>query len=154
MRREPQDGSNEICVRRGTCKARVRFSSSQLRQNAVQTKIEERQMNTRSLILASFATIALGFNAAQAGPCNTTTGHTADKDAGSGPTVGSTAQTKTSSSMAREEKEHPPTTTMNRATGNTAASSQDTQKQMQGEPTAAQQAQGAKPTGPIADKDC
>jgi hypothetical protein len=109
-------------------------------------------MNTRSLILAGFATMALGLNAAQAGPCSTTTGRTAEKDAGSGPTVGSTAQTNAGAGMARDEKEHPPTSTMNRATGNVAASSQDTQKQMQGEPTAAQRAEGAK--APTADKGC
>jgi hypothetical protein len=101
-------------------------------------------MNTRSLILASCATMVLGFNAAQAGPCDTTTGRTAEKDAGSGPTVGSTAQANT--------KEHPPTSTMNRTTGDVAASSQDTQKQMQGEPTAAQRAEGAK--AQTADKGC
>jgi hypothetical protein len=33
---------------------------------------------------------------------------------------------------------------MNKASGDTAASSQDTQRQMQGQPTAAQEAQGAK----------
>jgi hypothetical protein len=43
---------------------------------------------------------------------------------------------------------------MNRATGDVATSSQDTQRQMQGEPTAAQQAQGAKPDKKAADKDC
>jgi hypothetical protein len=43
---------------------------------------------------------------------------------------------------------------MNRATGDVAASSQDAQKQMQGQPTAAQQAEGAKPTGKTADNDC
>jgi hypothetical protein len=109
-------------------------------------------MNTRSLILASFATMVLGLSAAQAGPCNTTTGRTAEKDAGSGPTVGSTAQTNTSTGMAQNKNEHPPTSTMNRATGNVAASSQDTQKQMQGEPTAAQRAEGA--TAQTADKGC
>ena len=41
---------------------------------------------------------------------------------------------------------HPPTDTMNRAAGDAATSSQDAQKQMQGQPTAAQQAQGAKPS--------
>ena len=35
---------------------------------------------------------------------------------------------------------------MNRVTGEKAASSQDAQKQMQGQPTAAQEAMGAKPT--------
>jgi hypothetical protein len=43
---------------------------------------------------------------------------------------------------------------MNRATGDTAASSQDAQKQMQGQPTAAQEAEGAKPSAQTADKDC
>jgi hypothetical protein len=33
---------------------------------------------------------------------------------------------------------------MNKATGDTAASSQDAQRQMRGQPTAAQEAQGAK----------
>jgi len=47
---------------------------------------------------------------------------------------------------------------MNRTTGDVAASSQDTQRQMQGEPTAAQQAEGAKAgakaDSKVADKDC
>jgi hypothetical protein len=38
--------------------------------------------------------------------------------------------------------QHPPTDTMNRGTGDVSTSSQDEQKQMQGQPTAAQQAQG------------
>jgi hypothetical protein len=47
--------------------------------------------------------------------------------------------------VGNDSKEHPPTSTMNRASGDVAASSQDSQRQMQGQPTAAQQAQGAKP---------
>jgi hypothetical protein len=43
---------------------------------------------------------------------------------------------------------------MNRATSDTATSSEDAQKQMQGQPTAAQQAEGAKPSAQSADKDC
>jgi hypothetical protein len=47
---------------------------------------------------------------------------------------------------------------MNQKTGDVAASSQDAQRQMQGEPTAAQQAEGAKPDikadSKAADKDC
>jgi len=43
---------------------------------------------------------------------------------------------------------------MNRATGDTAASSQDAQRQMQGQPTAAQQAQGAKTSEKTADQGC
>jgi hypothetical protein len=108
-------------------------------------------MKTKSLILASFAVMILSAGAAQAGPCNTTS---ANKDAGSGPTVGSTGQTTGMSSDMRKEEEHPPTSTMNRTTGDVAASSQDAQKQMQGQPTAAQEAQGAKPTQQMADKDC
>jgi hypothetical protein len=43
---------------------------------------------------------------------------------------------------------------MNRVTGDKAASSQDAQRQMQGEPTAAQQAEGAKPSAKMADQGC
>jgi len=44
--------------------------------------------------------------------------------------------------------------TRNPSTGDVATSSLDAQKQMQAEPTAGQQAQGAKPAGQAADKDC
>jgi len=40
---------------------------------------------------------------------------------------------------------------MNKAAGDTATSSQDAQRQMQGQPTAAQEAQGAKVKAP---NDC
>jgi hypothetical protein len=106
-------------------------------------------MNTRSLVLASLAMMALSLGTAQAGPCDTTGGAT-EKDAGSGPTVGSTGANSTRS----EANQHPPTSTMNRTTGDVATSSQDAQKQMQGQPTASQQAEGAKPTGKTADKGC
>ena len=94
--------------------------------------------------------MVLSFGAAQAGPRDKT-GRAADKDAGSGPTVGSTGQT---TGMSTEANQHPPTGTMNRAAGNVATSAQDAQKHMQGQPTAAQQAEGAKPTGQMADKGC
>jgi hypothetical protein len=68
---------------------------------------------------------------AQAGPCNT-----ANKDAGSGPTPGHTAQT---TGTANPRGEHPPTDTMNKASSDVAASSQDAQRQMQGQPTASQE---------------
>ena len=88
----------------------------------------------------SIALLTLGVGAAQAGPCNT-----AQRDAGSGNVPGYTGQT---TGMARpNDKQHPPTESMNKATGNAAASSQDTQRQMQDQPTAAQQAQGAKTSG-------
>jgi hypothetical protein len=102
-------------------------------------------MNKKSLILAGIATMVLSLGSAQAGPCET------QKDAGSGPTVGSTGTTTSTSS---EAKQHPPTSTMNRAAGEVATSSQDAQRQMQGQPTASQEAEGAKPTGQMADKGC
>jgi hypothetical protein len=103
-------------------------------------------MISRQLILAGCAIMVLSVGAAQAGPCN-------GKDAGSGPTPGYTGQTIGAGSA--DTRSHPPTDTMNRVTGEKAASSQDAQRQQQGQPTAAQQAQGAKPTGPqTADQGC
>jgi hypothetical protein len=106
-------------------------------------------MKTKQFILAGCAALALSIGAAQAGPCDTSGKSTNLRDAGAGPTPGNTGQTTGISSANTDQ--HPPTDTMNRATGNVAASSQDAQKQMQGQPTAAQQAQGAKPT---ADQGC
>ena len=109
-------------------------------------------MNTKQIILAACSIVILSGSTAMAAPCDTT-GRAANlKDAGSGPASVGTGQTTTG--MAADAKEHPPTSTMNRAAGDVATSSQDAQKQMQGEPTAAQQAQGAKPDGRTADKDC
>ena len=86
----------------------------------------------------------------QVGPCNT-----ANKDAGSGPTPGyGTSQPPGNQATGvAPSSEHPPTSRMNRATDNVAASSQDTQKQMQGQPTASQEAQGAKGKAGT-DNDC
>jgi hypothetical protein len=107
-------------------------------------------MIAKGFILASCAGFVLSAGAALAGPCDT--GRAANlKDAGSGPTVGSTAP---NARAGTSTDQHPPTGTMNRATGDVPASSQDAQKQMQGEPTAAQQAEGAKATGQMADKGC
>jgi len=100
-------------------------------------------MNMKRLILAGCSVIVLGAGTAWAGPCDM--GRTANKDAGSGPASQSSSQT---TGMATDAKQHPPTETMNRASGDVAASSQDTQRQMQGQPTAAQQAEGAKPGSP------
>jgi hypothetical protein len=108
-------------------------------------------MNTKSLILAGVATVVLSAGTAQAGPCDTTGRAANMKDAGSGPTVGNTGQTAGTNT---DVSQHPPTGTMNRAAGDVATSSQDAQKQMQGQPTAAQQAEGAKPTGQTADRNC
>jgi hypothetical protein len=93
-----------------------------------------------SKTMLSIALLALTAGVAQAGPCNT-----AQRDAGSGNVPGYTGQT--TGMAASNDKQHPPTESMNKATGNTAASSQDTQRQMQDKPTAAQQAQGAPPEG-------
>jgi hypothetical protein len=43
---------------------------------------------------------------------------------------------------------------MNRVAGEKATSSQDAQAQQQAQPTAAQQAQGAKPSAKMADQGC
>lgn len=102
-------------------------------------------MLTRSMLvgamLAVSSTIALG------GPCNT---NTADRDAGSGPVTTGRA-TDTTGVASSNIKEHPPTSTMNKASENTATSSQDAQRQMQGQPTAAEQ---SKTTTGASGDDC
>jgi hypothetical protein len=108
---------------------------------------KETHMNTRQLVLVGCAVMILSLGSAQAGPCNT-----GGKDAGSGPTPGYTGQTTGTGSAKTDE--HPPTDTMNRVAGDKATSSQDTQRQQQGQPTAAQQAQGAKPSVQTADQGC
>ena len=108
-------------------------------------------MNTKRFLLAGCATIILTAGAAQAGPCDTAGKAANAKDAGSGPTVGNTGQT---TGAGKDVSEHPPTSTMNRAAGDVATSSQDVQKQMQGQPTAAQQAQGVEPSAQTGDKGC
>ena len=105
-------------------------------------------MNMKRLILAGCSVIVLSAGTALAGPCDTT--DRAAKDAGSGPASQGSSQT---TGMSTDAKEHPPTSTMNRASGEVAASSQDTQRQMQGQPTAAQQAQGAKPGGQMSEQE-
>jgi hypothetical protein len=107
-------------------------------------------MTTKRLVIASCAAIVLSIATAQAGPCNT--GGKSAQDAGSGPTPGNTGQTIGTAGATNAE--HPPTSTMNRATGGVATSSQDAQKQMQGQPTAAQQGQGAQPSGTMTDQGC
>lgn len=107
-------------------------------------------MNTKQFALIGCAAMILSVGTAQAGPCNTR-----GTDAGSGPTPGATAQsTTTTTTGSATNREHPPTDTMNRVAGDKAASSQDAQRQMQGQPTAAQEAQGAKPSAQTADKGC
>src|SRR5258707_3768061 len=96
-------------------------------------------MNSKRFILAGCAVLVLSAGTAQAGPCDTVGKAASAKDAGSGPTVGSTGQTTGAS---KDVSEHPPTSTMNRAAGACETSSQDFQQQMQGQTTAEQQTQG------------
>ena len=102
-------------------------------------------MIAKQLILAGCAVMALSVGAAQAGPCNTAGNSANMQDAGAGPTPGNTGQT-TGTATGTSANQHAANSTMNRAAGDVATSSQDAQKQMQAQPTAAQQAQGAKPT--------
>jgi hypothetical protein len=96
-------------------------------------------------LLVSGAIFALTASASYAGPCNT-----AQRDAGSGNVPGYTGQTTGSATS----NEHPPTATMNKATENTATSSQDTQRRMQGKPTAAQEAERGKNPDANTDQGC
>jgi hypothetical protein len=110
-------------------------------------------MNMKQLILTGCSIVVLSAGAAMAGPCDTT-GRAANlKDAGSGPASVGSGQT---TGVGMDANQHPPTSRMNRATDDVATSSQDVQRQMQGQPTAAQQAEGAKPPpdGQTADKGC
>ena len=107
-------------------------------------------MKMKQLILAGCSILVLSTSAALAGPCDTSRAASL-KDAGSGPAKTGDSQT---TGMAGNTGQHPPTDTMNRATGDVATSSQDTQRQMQGEPTAAQQAEGAKANSKTGDQDC
>ena len=84
------------------------------------------------------ALFALGAGSANAGPCSTPS-----RDAGSGNVPGYTGQTI--GSTATESKQHPPTTVMNKAADNTAMSSEDAKRQMQGQPTAADQSRQTEP---------
>jgi hypothetical protein len=97
-------------------------------------------MKIRYFLFAGCTAVLLSTGIAQAGPCDTT----ANSDAGSGPTPGHTAQTTTTTGAASRSQEHPPTGRMNSAASDTATSSEDAQRQMQGQPTAGQKAQGTK----------
>jgi len=93
-------------------------------------------MTSRLTILGALLAFTAG--SANAGPCNT-----ASRDAGSGNVPGYTGQT--TGSTATDSKQHPPTSAMNKATENIATSSQDAQRQMQGQPIAAEQSRQTKP---------
>jgi len=86
----------------------------------------------RLMILGALLAVSAG--AANAGPCNT-----ASRDAGAGNVPGYTGQT--TGSTATDSKQHPPTSAMSKAAENTATSSEDTKRQMQGQPTVDEQSQ-------------
>lgn len=90
-------------------------------------------MDRRSLYFISCIALGMTAGVAHAGPCT-------QKDAGSGPTVGANAQTAATGTAAQQQ--HPPTAVMNSATQGKATSSEDAQRQEQGQPTAAQRAMG------------
>jgi hypothetical protein len=84
------------------------------------------------------AALAFSATSAYAGPCNT-----ASRDAGSGNVPGYTGQT--TGSTATDSTQHPPTSAMSKASEHTATSSEDAQRQMQSQPTAAEQSTATKP---------
>jgi hypothetical protein len=118
---------------------------SQNRDAADEDQTRDRNMKSKHVVLLATALFVLGAGAAQAGPCTTAQGKA--QDAGAGPTPGNTGQAPSTTGVATSGQ-HPPTGSMSNAAG--AASSEDTRKQGQGQPTAAQQAAGAKTTG----QDC
>jgi hypothetical protein len=104
----------------------------------------------KQLVLVCATVLGLGSATALAGPCNTIKS-TEMRDAGSGPTPGNTGNTVGTGSSSGQ---HPPTGAMNQQAGVGPASSQDAQRQMQGQPTAAQQADGAKTSSSKSGDDC
>jgi hypothetical protein len=95
-------------------------------------------MNAANRLMILGALLAFSAGSANAGPCNT-----ASRDAGSGNVPGYTGQT--TGSTATDSKQHPPTSAMNKATENTATSSEDAKRQMQGQSTAAEQSRQTRP---------
>ena len=91
---------------------------------------------TRLMFLG--AVLAFSTSPVLAGPCNT-----ASRDAGSGNVPGYTGQT--TGSTATDSKEHPPTSSMSKVTEHTATSSEDAQRQIQSQPTAAEQSTATQP---------
>jgi len=81
----------------------------------------------KSILIAGLLSFAV--SAAQAGPCN--------RDGGSGAVPGYKEQT--TGIAPSNTNAHPPTAAMDKAAENKATSSQDTQRQMQDKPTAADQ---------------
>jgi hypothetical protein len=84
------------------------------------------------------ALLAFSANSVYAGPCTTVS-----RDAGSGNVPGYTGQT--TGSTATDSKQQPPTSSMSKASENTATSSEDAQRQMQNQPTDAEQSKATHP---------
>src|SRR4030095_10439852 len=87
---------------------------------------------TANRLMILGAVLAFSASSVYAGPCNT-----ASRDAGSGNVPGYTRQT--TGSTATGSPQHPPTSSMSKASEHTATSSEDAQRQMQSQPTAAEQ---------------
>ncbi|WP_198028340.1 hypothetical protein [Bradyrhizobium sp. WSM1743] len=94
-------------------------------------------MITNRLMIVG-AVLAFSTSSIYAGPCDT-----ASRDAGSGNVPGYTGQT--TGSAATDSTQHPPTSSMSKASEHIATSSEDAQRQMQSQPTAAEQSGATKP---------
>jgi hypothetical protein len=108
-------------------------------------------MKTKVFALVVTSALAWGIGPAVAGPCaseiNNLTKTLSAKDAGSGPTPGASVGTQPATDTSGQ---HPPTAVMSQEAQSKAMSPDDTRRQSQGQPTAAQegntQQPAAKPT--------
>ena len=108
-------------------------------------------MKARIFIPITTALFISGVSSAIAGPCtaeiDTLAKRLSAKDAGSGPTVGALGQAQGQTGTSGQ---HPPTAAMGQETQGKAASPEDVRRQIQGQPTAAQQGATRAPAGPSA----
>ncbi len=109
-------------------------------------------MKARTFILISATLTAVGAGAANAGPCTNEIDAFAKtlaaKDAGSGPTPGTSAATQPA---AKQSAEHPPSAIMGQQTEGKATSPEDVRRQTEGQPPAAQQGTTGTATGSMSD---
>jgi hypothetical protein len=102
-------------------------------------------MQIKTFIFAGIALLGSGLSPAISGPCtaeiDALTKMLAAKDAGSGPTVGAAGQagTPAGASAQQPSAQHPPTAVMGQETQGKATSPEDVRRQIQGQPTTAQQ---------------